>query len=119
MTSMIDGTADEPVGAFWSWLPALAFAALAGAMSLSSVFATSDTGEMAVVFAPGVSELTAWSLLRQAGGLLVAPTALSNIVVAYAPDAGFKDRMRQLGGWFFIPAQGLCAALDPQVGPSS
>lgn len=67
------------------------------------------TGEMAVVFPVLTDELTAWALVREAGGLLVAPTQLPNVVVAYAPDDSFQDRVRSLGALFFVAAQGLCA----------
>ncbi|MET3928093.1 hypothetical protein [Devosia sp. 2618] len=66
---------------------------------------------MAIVFPPNTDELAAWSVVQQAGGLVVGPTALSNIVVAYAPDEEFQTRARQLGALFFIAARGLCASV--------
>lgn len=74
---------------------------------------------MAIVFPPNTSEVVAWSLVQQAGGLVVGPTTLPNIVVAYAPDEHFQTRARQLGALFFVAARGLCASVAPPSGTVS
>jgi hypothetical protein len=91
-------------------LPALLFA-LVSALVLAAPLRAPDTGQIAVVFPPFTTEQTAWSLVREAGGSIVAPTRIPNIVVAYAHDADFQSRMRTLGGLFFLAASGLCAPL--------
>jgi hypothetical protein len=68
-------------------------------------------GEMAVVFAPWVSEVDAYSAILAAGGLFVAPSRFSNIAIAYAPDAGFAERVREAGGWLVFAATGLCGPI--------
>lgn len=91
------------------FVPAVAFTLLSAGAVFAATMLPPPKGEMAVVFPPATSELTAWALVRQAGGLIVAPTRLSNIVVAYAPDTGFQTRVRELGALFLFAAKGLCA----------
>lgn len=91
-------------------LPALVLAVAAGTIALGATMAPPAVGEMAVVFPLFTDELTAWALVTQAGGMLVAPTRLGNVVVAYAPDPQFQHRMRQLGAVFFVAARGLCSS---------
>lgn len=93
-------------------LPAILFA-LFSALALALPLRAPDIGQVAVVFPPFTSEQTAWALVRQAGGAVVAPTRIPNIVVAYAQDAEFQSRMRALGGLFFLAADGLCAPVVP------
>jgi hypothetical protein len=92
-----------------AFLPAIGFAIISGLLVLYSFMAPPAQGEMAIVFPPMTDELTAWSLVQQAGGSIVGPTRLSNIVVAYSPDPQFQQRLRDLGAWFFLAASGLCA----------
>ena len=92
------------------FLPAIAFA-LVSAVALAAPMRAPELGQMAVVFPPFTTEETAWALVRDAGGSIVAPTRIPNIVVAYAHDDGFQDRLRQSGGLFFLAASGLCAPL--------
>lgn len=89
-------------------LPAVLFALLSAGAVVGVTMAPRSTGEMAVVFPPLTDELTAWAIVREAGGLIVSPTQLSNIVVAYAPDDQFQNRVRKLGALFFVAARGLC-----------
>lgn len=98
-----------PITAIRDFIPAIAFTLLSGGTVLGATMLPPPKGEMAVVFPPATSELTAWALVRQAGGLIVAPTRLSNIVVAYAPDEEFQARVRSLGALFLFAAKGLCA----------
>lgn len=96
-----------------SWkqfLPALLFAAFS-ALALAAPQRAPETGQMAVVFPPFTSEETAWAIVRQAGGSLVAPTRLPNVVVAHAADSGFQTRVGALGALFFLAATGLCAPI--------
>lgn len=91
------------------FLPALAFAVAAVGTLLAATAAAPAKGQMAVVFPPMTSETTAWALVRQAGGLIVGPTQLANVVVAYAPDETFQSRVQSLGALFLFAAEGLCA----------
>lgn len=72
-------------------------------------------GEVAVAFAPFTSEAAAWDIVRAAGGYLIAPTRLSNVVVVFAPDEEFQQRARALGAWMFFNATGLCAPRKDQI----
>lgn len=92
------------------FLPAILFAAFS-AFALAAPMPAPGKGEMAVVFPPFTSEETAWALVRQAGGSLVAPTRFPSVVVAYAPDSGFQQRISEMGALFFLAAAGLCAPL--------
>lgn len=88
-------------------LPTAAFAVFA-TIALASPLQAPRQGQMAVVFPPFTSEQTAWALIRAAGGAFVAPTKIPNIVIAYGPDQNFQTRLRGLGAWFFVAAEGLC-----------
>lgn len=90
-------------------IPALLFSIAAAAIGLGNSMAAPARGEVAVAFMPFTSETTAWSIILAAGGAVVAPTRLPNIVVAFAPDAEFQDRVRALGAIAFFTATGLCA----------
>ena len=89
--------------------PALIFSTVSFVLIAAFMLAPQAKGEMAVAFPPCTSEETAWSIVRQAGGYAVGPTQLPNIVVAYAGDADFQRRARDLGALFFLNATGLCA----------
>ena len=92
-------------------LPAALLALATASIAVGATMAPPATGQMAVVFPPLTDELTAWAIVHEAGGLVVGPTTLANIVVAYAPDDQFQNRARQLGALFFVAAQGLCASV--------
>lgn len=98
------------------FVPAILFAALTVAAVIGATLSAPPKGQMAVVFPPMTSELTAWALVREAGGLIVGPTQLANIVVAYAPDETFQNRVRALGALFFLTATGLCAPASDRTG---
>lgn len=83
-----------------------AFAFVAGAHAF---YQAPETGETAVVFAPGTELSAALTAIATAGGKLVGATRISNIHVAYAVDPQFRDRIKQHGGWFTLAARGLCA----------
>lgn len=91
--------------------PAAIFSALSLGIAGLAMAKPPARGEMAVVFAPFTGELAAWALVREAGGLIVSPTQISNVVIAYAPDDGFQDRVRALGALFFVSATGLCVTV--------
>ena len=93
------------------FLLAIAFAAVTGVVALSGSMAAPARGEVAIAFPPFTSEIAAWDIVRAAGGSLVAPTRLPNVVVAFAPDEGFQQRARELGALLFFRATGLCAPL--------
>lgn len=95
--------------------PALLIAAFAIIGASLALYAPPATGEMAVVFPLSTSEQAAYSTVVAAGGRFVSGTKFDNIVVAYALDADFDDRVRALGGLFVLAARGLCApASTPQ-----
>lgn len=89
--------------------PALIFSAVSVLLVAAFMLAPQSKGEMAVAFPPFTSEETAWSIVRAAGGFVVAPTRLPNVVVAYADNADFQQRAKSLGALFFLKASGLCA----------
>ena len=97
-------------------VPALCFSAIAVALAVGMTMAAPARGEMAVAFSPFTSELTAWAIIREAGGLMVAPTKLPNVVVVYAADDAFQERARALGALLFLKATGLCA---PEIRPET
>lgn len=98
-------------------IPALGLALLALGAGATSGYAPPATGQMAVVFAPWVSEGQALRTVLDAGGKYVGPSRFNNIVIAYALDAGFAARARTAGAWLTVAAQGLCsmAPRRPQV----
>jgi anti-sigma factor RsiW len=91
-----------------SWIPAFAFLVF-GATAFALPLAAPKTGEMAVVFLPNVSESEAHRLVASAGGSIVGPTRINNIVVAYATDPDFQNRMIERGAILFLAATGLCS----------
>ncbi len=97
-------------GQLW---PALAIAALALAGGGAAYYSPPRTGEVAVVFAPGTSEVAAFSAILAAGGRFVSATRIPFITVAHATDPGFADRIRAAGGLFLLAAKGLCEAATP------
>lgn len=93
-------------------LPALLVAAGVFCVGMAAAYAPPDKGEVAVVFPIGTDEYTAYSTIQAAGGRFVAGSKFSNIVVAYAADAQFHDRVKELGGLFTLAAFGLCAPVE-------
>ncbi len=89
-------------------LPAVLIAGLAAVGATAAYYAPPETGEMAVMFAPGTDEVLAWQVVLAAGGSFVAPSRFTNVLIAYAPDPGFADRVRAAGALFTFAAQGLC-----------
>jgi hypothetical protein len=73
-------------------------------------YAPPSQGQMAVVFAPWVSESEALHVVIAAGGRIVGPSRFDNIVIAFALDPGFGERIRASGAWMTLAAQGLCSA---------
>ena len=94
------------------FLPALALTLIASVIGFSTVIAAPPQGEMAVVFPPFTSEQQAWAAIRAAGGLMVGPTRISNVVVVFAPSEGFQAAARSQGALLFLKAEGLCS---PQI----
>lgn len=111
---MTDAKTAPPKDKIARWKHALpaAFFSLFSVAALALPPQAPATGEIAVVFAPFTSEETAWTLVREAGGFLVAPTRIPNVVVAYADDPGFNQRIRQAGALLLLPATGLCAPIS-------
>lgn len=94
--------------------PALALAAFVFIATAIALYAPPTRGEMAVVFPFGTDDETAYQLVLEAGGNFVGPTRLPNIVVAFASDEGFGDRIRNAGALLLLAAQGLCGPLPPE-----
>jgi hypothetical protein len=88
--------------------PALLVAALSLAGAFWAGYAPPETGDMAVVFWPGTDEQQTYAAVLAAGGRVVGPTRLGNVVIAHAPDPAFASRIRQFGGLFTLAAHGLC-----------
>jgi len=102
-----------------AFIPAIALAFMTVAAVASESIQPPGRGPVAVVFAPGVDETAAWERVVSSGGLIVAPTQLSNVVVAFAPDAGFEARARAQGALLFMKASGLCStAPTPPTTPA-
>ena len=98
-----------------SLLPAAFVAILAlGGGALAS-YAPPAEGQMAVVFAPWVSEAQGLGIIIAAGGRIVGPSRFANIDVAFATDPGFAARVRAAGAWFTFAAEGLCSPRPPVI----
>ena len=98
-------------------LPALLIAVFAVAAGAAVFYAPPTVGQMAVVFAPGVSEAQALGAVIAAGGRFVGPTRFGNIVIAYGSDSQFAARVRSAGALFTLAAQGLCSPVAPVTNP--
>lgn len=66
---------------------------------------------MGVVFAPWMSQAEVMGAVVAAGGRIVDSSRLSNVIIAYAPDAAFQARVREHGAWFTVAATGLCSGI--------
>ena len=97
-----------PERPFAGLLPAAALATFVFAAGAVAFYAPPATGEMAVVFPFGTDQQTAYRLILAQGGRLVGGSRLANILIAYAPDAGFSARIRSAGALFTLAAHGLC-----------
>jgi hypothetical protein len=102
------GTQQEFGGRF-ALLPAIAVALLALGGGAVAGYAPPPEGQMAVVFAPWVSEGQALRAVIDAGGRYVGPSRFGNIIVAYGLDPGFEARVRAGGAWLTVAAEGLCS----------
>lgn len=114
MSALPPSTDDNVTRPIRALLPALLLSAFVFAVVAVGSYAPPARGEMAVVFAPGTSEQSAYYAVLKAGGRFVGPTRLNNIVVAYAADTGFADRVRAAGALFLLAAHGLCAPSLPE-----
>jgi hypothetical protein len=89
-------------------IPALALGLVTLAAVAADRLQPAERGAVAVVFPPSVDETAAWERVLASGGLIVGSTQLPNVVVAFAPDAGFEGRVRARGALLFMKASGLC-----------
>jgi hypothetical protein len=96
-------------------LPAAAVALLALGGGAVAGYVPPPVGETAVVFAPWVSESEAFRAVLDSGGRFVGASRFDNIVIAYATDAGFGDRIRRAGAWLTVAAEGLCSPAPPRT----
>lgn len=90
-------------------VPALLIALVAIIVEAAVFFAPPVKGQMAVFFPPGTTEVVAITAIARAGGSFVGSSRFSNIIIAYAPDGGFRQRISKHGGWFTLAAEGLCS----------
>jgi hypothetical protein len=98
-------------------LPAAAVTALALAGGAVAGYAPPPKGEMAVVFPPWLGEAGALARVIGAGGEVVGPSRFGNIVVAYAPDAGFSERVRSAGAWLTMAGTAFLCSPDAVAPP--
>ncbi|MBL1405810.1 MAG: hypothetical protein COC00_007490 [Rhizobiales bacterium] len=94
---------------FKTLAPALLIAFFALTAEAVVFYAPPASGQMAVFFPPNTSETTAFEAVSNAGGSFVGSSRFSNIIIVYAPDEGFRQRISNHGGWFTLAAQGLCS----------
>ncbi|KKB11026.1 hypothetical protein VE25_14665 [Devosia geojensis] len=106
---MDSGTTGRRENVLHDLAPALGVAVLSAILGAAALHAPPETGEMGVVFAPWTGQGEAIATIAAAGGRVVDTGRLPNVVIAYAADAGFDDRVRQMGAWFITAASGLCA----------
>lgn len=90
-------------------VPALLIAFFALMAEAAFFYAPPIQGQMAVVFPPNTSEITAFTAVTNAGGSFIGTSRFSNIIIVNAPDAKFRQRISNHGGWFTLAAQGLCS----------
>lgn len=102
----VDPEAREPPGR--GLLLALLLAGFVAIASTVAIYAAPAKGEMGVVFPIGTDERTAYALVLESGGQFVGPSLLGNVVVAFASDEGFAERVRKAGALFVMAAYGLC-----------
>lgn len=94
---------------FRAFVPAVLIALAAIVIEIVVFYAPPDEGQMAVFFPPSTTEVTAIAAIARAGGSFVGSSRFSNIIIAYAPDDGFRQRISNHGGWFTLAAEGLCS----------
>lgn len=106
--------ATEDVHPGMTLLPSLLLGGAAIIITLATFYAPPARGEVAVVFPFGTRSEAAISLIGAAGGRLVTTTQLDNVVVAFATDPQFLDRVRALGALFGFAGRGLCGPSKEQ-----
>ncbi len=94
-------------------VPALLVAALTLGVSVAAAYAPPATGDMAVAFPPWVDETEAAAAVHRAGGRLIGPTRLGNVIVVHADDPGFAARVGTQGALFTLAAEGIFCRLSP------
>jgi hypothetical protein len=114
--SGLDRSSPKRADGITALMPALGLATLTLIAGLGTVYAPPPTGEMGVMFAPWVSQPQAFAAVLAAGGRFVGGSRLPNVIVAYALDAGFGERVRAQGAWMTVAAKGLCGAIDQPDG---
>lgn len=71
-----------------------------------------ERGEIGVVFPPWVTQGEAVGAVIDAGGLIAGTGRFSNIVVAFALDGEFTQRVTERGALFVAAARGLCGPIE-------
>ncbi|HTM78150.1 MAG TPA: hypothetical protein VL133_11050 [Devosia sp.] len=71
-----------------------------------------ERGEVGVVFPPWTSQAEALGAVVAAGGKIAGVGRFANIVVAYALDDAFAQRVTQRGALFVAAAKGLCGPIE-------
>ena len=101
--------APAPAGNIWlALLPTVFVALMTFAVGAANAYAPPASGQLAVVFPPWVGEVEAFGLVAEAGGRIVGPSRFGNIVIAFAPDPGFAERIARQGALFTTQATGIC-----------
>lgn len=100
---------------FLALAPALSIALVALVAQSAMFYAPPKKGQMAVFFSPNTSQIAAFNAVSSAGGSFVGSSRFSNIIIVYAPDTGFRERISKQGGWFTLAAQGLCSPSNFQT----
>jgi len=109
---MADHTCSSPPelqSGFRTFMPAIMIALLAIIIEMFVFYAPPAKGQMAVFFPPNTSEPMAIAAIASAGASFVGSSRFENIIIVYAPDTGFRQRISQHGGWFTLAAEGLCS----------
>jgi len=102
-------TPDDSENFLLQMAPALGVAVLTLLFGAWALHAPPQTGEVGVVFAPWTDQGAAIAAIVAAGGRVVDAGRLPNVMIAYAADDGFDERVREKGAWFTAAANGLCA----------
>jgi hypothetical protein len=82
----------------------LRIAALAAALLVAplATLAVPRSGTVAVVGAPGANAGGMAALVARAGGSIVRPGGLANVIVAVSAEPGFAGRLYGAGAWLVL-----------------
>ncbi|GAK46206.1 conserved protein [Tepidicaulis marinus] len=104
-----------------AWLPALLIAASAGLLSVLHAAPARDADTFGLFFAPGTGFAEAAAFVTEAGGGVLAPGRMSNIVIArFAEPGDVSQRLAQAPLWFAFSARnsGTCFSSSRSAAPT-